>query len=231
MHPNFQSERGGIMSENRSSAQWFVFWILWVMATATGYVVDRVLFRGSGAAETLVSVFKSWLLINESQLSTYEVVTSGVLGLIDGTILGFFQWAALRRHISKAAAWIPLTAAGSALGAALFYSLYDLFSSLVLSESIDSLLWLGLVDSLCLGLTLGITQWLILRRWVEDALFWVLTMLVVLPAAWLVRWFVNPLVAFFVVGAVSGLILVPLVAISAPVPGPEEAVEEPTPGS
>ena len=94
--------------------RWVGFWFLWVLLTLAGFLVDLVLFRGSSIGPSIISGLEFWIGTEGSHWRPYEILTAGILGLIDGIIIGLFQWIALRKILHKALWWVPTTAFGKA---------------------------------------------------------------------------------------------------------------------
>lgn len=193
----------------RTASQWIGFWLLWSLVSFSGLLVDRILFRGTVVAPSLITLMESWIGTEGVQVRVFEVVTSGLLGLIDGLLLGLFQWIAIKRKLIAARIWILATTLGFAVGLITFWSL------IIIVVPDRSLLggpeeWgfgMGLLDSIITGTALGFAQWLVLRKKVAKAEWWVVATIVGMVAAWLVRWFVNPLTSYVVLGAISGIVL------------------------
>ncbi len=95
-----------------------------------------------------------------------------------GISLAIMQWLTLRRHLSQAGWWVLATLVGWFLGVA--------FVMTGVGVVIGDWLEYGLVGNVItfgiIGLALGITQWLILRRQVLQAGWWILASL----AGWVV---------------------------------------------
>lgn len=193
----------------RTAAQWIGFWLLWSVVSFAGLLVDRILFRGTVVAPSIITFMEGWIGTEGVQLRVFEVVTSGLLGLIDGLLLGLFQWIAIKRKLVGARIWILATSLGLAVGFITFWSLIILFVSdrSLLGDPSDWAFGIGLLDSILTGTTLGFAQWLVLRKKVAKAEWWVAATLFGMVAAWLVRWFVSPLISFAVLGAISGIVL------------------------
>ena len=190
-------------------AQWIGFWLLWSLVSFSGLFVDRILFRGTLVAPSIITLMENWIGTEGVQLRLFEVVTSGYFGLVDGLLLGLFQWIAIKRKLIAARIWILATSLGFAVGLITFWSLIIVFvPDRSLLGSVDE--WgfgIGLLDSILTGTTLGFAQWLVLRKKVAKAEWWVAVSIVSMVAAWLVRWFISPLASFIVLGAISGVVL------------------------
>jgi hypothetical protein len=201
------------MIEKRNPLRWILFWIFWVLATLAGLVVDRLVFRGFGAVG-MVDQLKTWIAAGGGQLKVYEVAAAAALGVVDGLILGAFQWLPLRRRVAKAGFWILATALGMGAALALFWWILDPVTGLLWPRggSIQSIFWLGLVDRGLSGTFLGVSQWVVLRAGRRRSGWWILAMALSMVGAWCLRWFVNSGAAFLFLGAASGVVLVFLLA-------------------
>jgi hypothetical protein len=107
--------------------------------------------------------------------STLDIGLTGMLGAIQGAlfgiIFGFAQWLVLRRHVLRASSWVPASAIG--------WSIALLTNSILNNEAVESPLRLmGLIMA---GATVGLPQWLVLRRQIHRSKLWVLTCAMVFP--------------------------------------------------
>jgi hypothetical protein len=96
---------------------------------------------------------------------TPGLVSTIVIGMTMGMIMGFFQWLVLRGRIARARLWAPASAAGWALGFSLG------------AEAAFRLEWVGaafgLLIGIATGLCVGVFQWAILRPSVTRAWIWI----------------------------------------------------------
>lgn len=174
------------------------FWIRWVVANAVGELLGlgpvaligvtlaRVLGESGGAAAALVSL-----------------MLFSALGAFEGAVVGYAQWLVLRSHframparswtmataIGAAIAWfmgmLPATAAFSSEGP-VSVGEHDEFAMVTMS-----LIEVGM--GAVLGAVLAAPQWLVLRRHVDRAVWW-------LPAN-AVAWTVAMPLVFLAAGA------------------------------
>lgn len=202
--------------KKRTAFQWFRLWLLWVAATLGGLVVDQSLFRGTGASQGLIEIILAWGSGQGLAQNVIDALGGAALGLIDGVILGALQWVGLRYVLRKAGHWVLATAFGTALALAAFYALLGAFPGQLLrgDGGAETLLWLGLLDGIMGGVIIGLAQWLALRGEVRDAIFWVPSMAVIIPAAFLVRWYMSIGLAQLFLAVISGIVLLTLVALS-----------------
>jgi hypothetical protein len=179
------------MSKVRTVIYWIGFWFLWVLVCVAGLLVDRVLFRGTFLATGIVTTLETWIGAEGWSLRVSELLTAGILGLIDGLLLGMFQWVAIRRIIKGAYGWILATTLGLSLGLMTLWSIMILLVSgrIPVGNDMNWAFGIGLLDSVISGVTMVVT--------------------------WIVRWFVNPGASFFAFGAISGIVMAILGALGA----------------
>ena len=124
-------------------------WLAWFLASVIGY--------GLGA---ILGVSIAWRFF-----PTGDATNGITLGVLMGLIGGYFQWVVLRERIAGAGLW-GLTSAlglGSAMGA------------LVAADTGENIAMAGVVIlGSVFGVVSGILQWLILRRKVPQAGWWLL---------------------------------------------------------
>ena len=91
------------------------------------------------------------------------VILAGYLGVAAGGILiGVLQWLVLRRHVTRAGRWVL-----ASLGAAASFGVVVFGVGVVNAD-------LGWVGGGYIGTVVGVLQWLVLRRQVPRAGWWVL---------------------------------------------------------
>jgi len=202
------------MSIIRSFARGLLFWLLWIFATLTGLMVYWALFRVSGIESELVSILESWIGVEGTNLRVFEFVTNGLLGLFEGLLLGLFQWVALRRRIKRAAAWIPASGLGYALGLVSFWAAFVVITGDRLPEGSPAewAFGLGLLRSGLIGLTLGLMQWLVLRRQFRGHDWWLPVVVIAMIGSWFSQWFLSEGLAYVILGAVTGIPLTLMLA-------------------
>lgn len=164
-----------IMSE--SSFDWRL-WRQWILANTLGEVI------GLGAA-ALVGI---WLMMNyEQSPTTLTIVLTAVLmiaaGTFEGVIVGYAQAFVLRRRIENfnKRGWILATAIGAFIAWTLggipsaAMSLQENANATPPSEISDAVMYgMAMLMGFALGFTLGVPQWLVLRRYVWRAGYWTL---------------------------------------------------------
>jgi len=109
-----------------------------------------------------------------------------------GIFIGVAQWVVLRRYFSQAWWWIVASAAGWIAGWAI------IISGLVVSPGRGLLT--AIVSGTIFGLTMGVAQWIIFRRWVKLSGLWVLLSI----PGWTIG--LTGLLGTLLVGAAAGAI-------------------------
>jgi hypothetical protein len=182
-------------------------WLAWTAATTLGLLLGaRFAF---GLLETLsVPVPRGpWS----------DGINVAALGAVAGGVLGACQAVVVARRLGRrgALAWVAATAAGAGLALGLARGGDGLFRLIGLAAAFDAVgagVWRGVALAL-LGAGVGVGQWLVLRRRVGRALWWVPACI----AATLVTWFLlSPRtgvpwwVTLALFGGVTGVVLVAL---------------------
>ena len=162
-------------------AQWdWNLWFRWVLANAIGEVV------GLGTA-AVVGVGLAWTI--EKTMGAFgSLAMAGVMilvGTLEGIVVGIAQWLVLRRPIQNMSwrVWVLATA----IGAFVAWTLGMIPSTLMATntaaaaaaapppEMSDVVMYgLAALMGAVLGPILGLPQWLVLRRHVQKAGWWVL---------------------------------------------------------
>jgi hypothetical protein len=97
-------------------------------------------------------------------------------GVAAGLVIGAAQTLALRRRLPTGPQWIAATAVGLAAGLGLSVTLFGADTSLNAT----------LLRAPLTGLMIGIAQWLVLRKHVRQAFWWIPTVTIVYVIAWFV---------------------------------------------
>ena len=114
-----------------------------------------------------------------------------------GVFIGIAQWLVIRRYFSQAGWWILASAVGWIAGWGLISS-----GSIVPQGG-------GLINTMIaggvFGLTVGVAQWIVLRRWVKLASVWILLSV----PGWTIGLFgiLGTILVGVVVGAITGFAL------------------------
>lgn len=131
-------------------------WLSWVMATAIGSAA------GFGALTFILPVVRSVADVDGDKLVGFLVAP--LLGFFIGTL----QWIVLRRRLPQAGWWIAATVAG--------YIMVLIFSTLATTVRLAEYPGMdgGIPLMGLLGLALGIPQYLLLRKHMANAEWWLL---------------------------------------------------------
>jgi hypothetical protein len=169
------------------------FWVRWALATVLGLLVGLVAFVAVGVtAGDVIGGLP-------------EFVFGSVLGLIFGTTLGTAHWWILRRHLRPAASWIGATLLGFVVAGSIIFGMMN-------GSEPDTSLMTKLGHGLVLGAALGLGQWFILRRRLDEAKVWI--------AISTISWVVAELAGVALTGAVGApLNLVGLFLVGGVLPG------------
>ncbi len=127
----------------------------WVMATTAGWVV------GFAACEALKAIL---------EFLAHPPTDGAVIGLS----VGIAQWLVLRRRINRAGWWILASIVGFGVGK----DVGDM-----VAQAVSVAAGLGLAG-IVIGISLGLSQWLVLRRHVPDAHWWIWATAI----AWTLGW-------------------------------------------
>jgi hypothetical protein len=132
-------------------------------------------------------------------------------GLLCGAMLGGVQWLLLRRHLVPLKGWVLTSTAGFTLGYAVVWVLGGAsygaeYGHHALPHSLDGA---GLPGGALLGALFGAAQWLVLRRSVARASWWVPANAAGFAASWALAatTSVDDIIAHFVGGALLGAVL------------------------
>ena len=170
-------EEPGVRVEPRRKPGWG-FWLLWVLANAfggiAGFVAGSVLSIGVGVGVALVSV----VFAGHDASVLFSVVLTAVFlavfGTALGTAIGYAQWLMLRQHVRKAGWWMLASAAGWTiwcLGIVVATALTNLNETASEVKVANAIL---VAATGAIGLVVGGSQWVVLRRRVRSAGWWIL---------------------------------------------------------
>ncbi len=160
------------MNTERAQVGWG-FWLWWVLAStvglAVGMVVRPLAFYVVGAWLTWGGGIEVVFALDDVVAYEVAVVLSGALG---GTSVGIAQWLVLRRRVARAGWWVLASSVGLAVGMVVGP---DIIPDLSRAEptfvvGIAQVALRGVRD----GASMGIAQWLVLRRRVARGGWWVL---------------------------------------------------------
>lgn len=147
------------MPIHRTQFDWGL-WLKWVLAMTVGsaaYVLASYIF-----GVYIISRISNdhWLVVEPILQAGYGLIDAGL-----GLIVGVAQWLVLRRQLDRAGWWIVATAVGFGMGYYVDRSLHYMG----LRNSILS----GLARNAAEGTVIGVMQWLVLRRQLDHAGWWI----------------------------------------------------------
>ena len=137
-------------------------WKFWLQpALARSKLWSQWKFRLYWVLASTVGIVIIYATLGLAQFVFYmdRLELAGV-GAVAGAVAGIMQWLVLRRRISRAGWWVLVSAIGWAMGSIVFFYSYYRYT-----------FWSGLVVA---GAVVGIMQWLVLRRHISQAGWWIL---------------------------------------------------------
>jgi hypothetical protein len=146
------------MPDHQDTSIGWDFWLRWVLASTIGVAV---LFALIFAVAMLVGA----IVGGEAEDKVPFVPFVGLS-------FGIMQWLILRRYIPRAGWWVLVSTAGWLLGFGVL-AVAEKFTENLMTRAIQSEVF-ALVFFLAAGASLGILQWLLLRRHMLRAGWWVL---------------------------------------------------------
>ncbi len=159
------------MNTERAQVGWG-FWLWWVLASTVGLAVGKfvplwVIFVGHGAL--------AYALGGRASALGEAVAVYGLLALIGafgGASVGIAQWLVLRRQVARAGWWVLASIVGFAVGSVVRPLIMPDLSRAepTFVVGIAQVALGGVRD----GASMGIAQWLVLRRRVARGGWWVL---------------------------------------------------------
>ena len=161
--------------------RWFLLW--WVLANMVGLPT----MTGPLIAGLYIAVAAAIWGDQSLDITGYFTIGTimALIGLFLGGWFGLLQWLALRKHMQIGVKWIWATAVGVAAGGFMGGLIYGWIFSGPINNilSINLLGGIGFLYAQVLvlfgmanGICVGITQWVVLRRVVQNAWLWVITL-------------------------------------------------------
>lgn len=141
------------------------FFLVWIILTSLGVPIAFLL--SIIVLKTITNIVGDFVYVDGVQHITEDYLMMYVFIPIVSLVTGALQYGLLRRFLPRLGWWVPATVAGWLLG--------------VLLISLPS--WLGWMDSppnnldlilLTMGFAIGLTQWLVLRRRLSRAGWWII---------------------------------------------------------
>lgn len=130
------------------------FWLFWVLSSTVGFAL------GLTTTRSLVSPMLNPVL--DSSL------VAALGAVVFGAIVGFAQWLVIRLRISAIAWWVLATTLGIAVGTRAGFAVPE-----TLGFAASELIGFAILGAV-LGATLGLMQWIVLRKHVLQSGWWVL---------------------------------------------------------
>jgi MFS family permease len=149
--------RKRLMNTERAQVGWG-FWLWWVLASTVGGIVGLAV--GIFVWGTLSPIFDFYYGLSVVS----EALMFAVGGAVCGGLLGIIQRRVLQRQTSQFSWWVEASTVGGAVSGAVGGAV-----ALVVDEAQI----LAMVPAVG-GALVGIAQWLVLRRQVDQAGYWVL---------------------------------------------------------
>jgi NhaP-type Na+/H+ or K+/H+ antiporter len=143
-------------------------WRRWALATAIGELVG---FAAPAFAWALVARAVAGMGAPAAALLTFAVLVAA--GSVEGAVLGYAQWRALR-HALPAIRWPQWTGA-TAIAAALAWALGMLPNTLMdaAGVGVGGMIAAWAIVAPAILLSIGVAQWLVLRRHLPRAALWI----------------------------------------------------------
>ena len=169
------------------------YWLAWVLASIMGF--------GMGA---LLGLYFAYGLFDRDP---FDIIMGLTLGTVMGATGGYFQWFVLRERIAGAGLWWLASALGVGLA----------MSAVVAANTGENYAMVGVLIGSVFGVAGGILQWLILRRKVSRAGWWLLANLlgslvggIAIPVASVIfeagQWVLGVMTLGFVFGVGNGAV-------------------------
>jgi hypothetical protein len=150
----------------------YTFLLQWSLATAVGAVVGRILSFSLGMFGFLLGAAVGRML--SISLSTFGFLLGfpmafAIAGFGVGAAVGMMQRIVLRQWVTHSQPWSAMSVLGGTLGGAI--------AGCIISFLPDNVsLYIGSpITGALVGTGLGTMQYLVLRKWVYDSQWWVLT--------------------------------------------------------
>ena len=191
------------MQKQKTSFIGGIFWLKWVsvntVASLLGTMISVQLYSLIGQVTSVVqteglngeTLKGNWFTL----ALRYGLIIA--IHVIPGIIIGLFQWYVLQQWIPRQKWWVLATATGWVLGSA---------SVILISLVIPSSFIRSILIGVLFGGLFGSIQWLVLRRWVYEANWWILSGLVGMVIGSVLNWIIT----FPFLGDIIGLALMGL---------------------
>jgi hypothetical protein len=150
------------MLKRKSASSNLRFGTLWILATTIGLCMGMAL-----------SVWQAAGFFSPAR-NVLQLCAAAVLEMLP---LGLCQWFVLRRYMKDTQWWVPATLLASFIyyASAAWLSVQKIPGYVTLTMGFPTVSSFTILSGAVLGLVLGSCQWLVLRRRIENALWWIPT--------------------------------------------------------
>ena len=156
----FAQLESNIMQPNKKP-QWF-FYPLWIILTML--CVPLTLLPTIATMLIVTAIIGDYIVVDGVRHITEDYLSSYIYIPLVGLLTGFLQYLLLRRYLPRMGWWVFATAGGWLVGLLLAFGLLKKWKSSF--ADID-------VVFVLLGLSIGVGQWLLLRRRLSHAAWWI----------------------------------------------------------
>src|SRR5215203_4874786 len=158
---------------NRSFLAWWVLAnIVALPALLVPYKLGMFLAMGVAIAADGASVGSVIYIIG--------FIILGLSGAVIGGWFGFVQWLVLRKYISQAGKWVTASSIGLAIGTPLSWLAYALLFISPIVKRPDGIYFSNWYEYIAfgviLGLSVGVSQWFVLRQQAKWVGLWILAL-------------------------------------------------------
>ena len=162
-----QTEKEFLMAPIHKKPNWF-FYLSWVMLSALSVPLAFVIYWG------VISIIVPWvgvrMQVGDLSVITEDYLLPYIFTPAIGLLTGLFQYLLLRRCWSRIGWWIVATSLGWVLLATVMVLRYPLY----LRFGPDfTYTWLPVITYIICGGIAGLAQWLLLRRRLPHATWWI----------------------------------------------------------
>ena len=156
------------MTTNRKP-EWF-FYPAWIILTALSVPVAFVLYLVS--IRIIVSFVGDFIYVDGVRHITEDYLLQYLFLPLMSLVMGLLQYGLLRRYLPRMGWWVPATIVGGLLGFVLSFGWFQaamyFWTEAVIRES-----WVISPAFVAVGLSVGAGQWLLLRRRLPRASWWI----------------------------------------------------------
>ncbi|MFZ2098615.1 MAG: hypothetical protein WAV05_18440 [Anaerolineales bacterium] len=149
---------------NNSRPRWF-FYPAWVALSGISIPIAAVIVWA--LISLAVKVIGGTIQVGGQTHFTEDYLTGYIGLLFFGLTSGYLQYLLLRRHLPRMGWWIAATTSGLLLGA-----IGERLLLPTMYSTLDSM-WLGILGTVVIFGPMGLVQWLVLRRRVSHAIWWI----------------------------------------------------------